>query len=179
MNKGNFLSETSYYTIKEVKTNGDVVANIVGTAQEVTLSKQYVDALLKSAHSFTETEKVNQTDLIKICLANPRTAMTVYFRKADKDKTKKAFDAEKAEAIQKVQTARVGDIPGLLSDLIDNPITKVIPGEMRIIVGYHAGIQDERGYLQFYDSEKDNVFKAINTRTFEYIIVDNKKYILK
>lgn len=179
MIKGNFLSETSYYTVKEVKANGDVVANIVGTTQEVTLSKEYVATLLKSADQFTSTEKVNQTDLIKMCLANPRTAMTIYFRKADKDKTKKAFEAEKLEAINKVQTARVGEVTALLSDLIDNPITKIIPGEMRTIIGYHEGNQDERGYLQFYDAEKDNVFKAINTRTFEYIIVNNIKYTLK
>lgn len=50
---------------------------------------------------------------------------------------------------------------------------------MRLIVGYHESNQDSRGYLQFFDVEKDKVFKAINTRTFEYAILNNIKYIIK
>jgi len=179
MQKGNFLSETSYYLVKEVKYNGDIVVNILGTTQEATLSKNYVDALVKSARDYSTETIVNQTELIQIVLNNPRTAMSIYFKKADKDKIKKAYESEKSTKIQQISNAKVTDIPKLLEDLIENPITKIIPGELRLIVGYHENNQDERGYLQFFDAEKDNVFKAINTRTFIYAIINNTKYIIK
>lgn len=100
MKEGNFLSETSYYIIKDIRPNGDIVANMLGNNQEVTLSKEYAKSLVKSAHNYDREEKVNQTELINIVLANPRTAMSIYFRKADKNKVKKVYEAEKATKIE-------------------------------------------------------------------------------
>jgi len=179
MQKGNFLSETSYYVVEDVAKNGDLTCNIVGTTTSVKISKQYADSILVSANDYIDEKQVNQTELINMVLANPRTAMSVKFKKADKDKTKKAYETEKNNKISEIRDAKVSDIERLLSDLIDNPISKIISGEERVIVGYHTGLQDERGYLQFFDAEKDNVFKAINTRTFEYAIINKAKYVVK
>ena len=69
------------------------------------------------------------------------------FYKKDIEKTNKAYEAEKKAIIQKVVDAKVSDIPALLNELIENPLSKVVPGKLRIMKGRHYSNIDELGRI--------------------------------
>lgn len=176
---GEVLSESSYFTISNIQKDQIEVEDSFGN-KGLKISKQYVEAILSSAIQYTTEEKISQTEMINIVSANPRTAMTIYFRKADKVKTKKAFKADlelKAIEVQKDFLDR-GKVA--LEEALVNPVLDYIPGEMREIKGYFIGTQDERGRFQFKDMEDSKkLIKGVDSRTINYVIVNNIKYILK
>jgi len=184
LTKGSILSETSFFIVKEVKKNEVLVTDEHGN--DVTVSNIYVDNVLKSADAFDKTEELNKTSLADLLLNNPRTAMTVAFIKASSEKSAKAYKAEKEAAIAKIKSAGLGQIEGLLNDLIENPITKTIPGELRVMKGCYSGFWGELGRVYFVDMEQprsagvhDTRLRQVDPRTIQYIILDNVKYILK
>lgn len=180
LKQGSILSESSYYVVKEVDAqyvwaymNGDT------TKQPIRLGKTYVEDFIKSADFFETEETCNQTEVIQKIMANPRTAMSIYFKKQDEKKKVKDFTAEKAAKIAEIRNAKVSDVEKLLSDLIDNPITQTIPGQMRLIKGYHNGTTDERGRIQFVDMEDKNILKGVDPRTIQYFIANGVKTSVK
>lgn len=182
LKKGSILSETSYFIVKQINKKDITLEDDFGN--EIEIGNEYVEKILVSADYFEIEEKKSMTELAEIFLNNPRIAMTVCFMKKDTVKTKKAYDAEVNAAIQKVQNARVGDVPTLLKDLIENPVSKVIPGEERIMKGRHYGQVDDLGRVQFVDMElpkTDSVggIRQVDPRTIKYLIVNGVKYTLK
>lgn len=182
LKKGSILSETSYYVVKQVNKTTLSLEDDFGN--EIEIGNEYVDKILVSADHFELEEKKSMTELAEIFLGSPRIAMTVCFMKKDTAKTKKAYDAEVKAAIETVQNARVADVPGLLKDLIENPVSKVIPGEERIMKGRHYGQIDDLGRVQFVDMElpkTDSVggIRQVDPRTIKYLIVNGVKYTLK
>jgi len=183
--KGAILSETSFFTVKEVQNKAIIAIDDFG--HEITISNGYVEQVMLSADYFETEEQKNMTDLADIFLNSPRVAQTVCFITKGSEKTKKAFEAEKQEATLKLQNAKVSEIAGLVSDLIENPITKNIPGEERIMRGRHYGVKDDLGRVSFIDMEVakdsslsyDNRTKKVDPRTIQWIIVNKVKYILK
>lgn len=179
---GSILGETQFYVVDSV--NGKEVKLIPeGATEPVTVNDKYVDKFLHSADSFEDTKKDSQTALINAVVSNPRTVMTIEFVKKDEPKTKKAYEAEKLAKVKEIQSARLKkDKEKLLLDLIDNPITKVIPGECRVIKGYHTGNVDDRGRITFFDLEQPkgvhNV-RQVDSRTIKMVIVNGVKYIIK
>lgn len=182
---GEILSETSFYTIKNIKDNAVELIDDLGNS--LTISKKYIEKIINSADFFEATEEKTMTELAELFINSPRIAMTVAFFKKDQAKTKKAYEAEKKAKIEEIQSARVADVPKLLNDLIENPLSKVIPGELRIMKGRHYGSIDELGRIQFIDMEQsrdaskdyDTRLRQVDPRTIQYIIVGGVKYQLK
>jgi len=176
---GQIFSEVQFYTV--VKTAGDKVQLINANKENIVVGQDYIDKCLQSADTYGKEEKLSQTDIINIIIAHPRTACSIYFKKQDKEKTKKAYNEEKAKKIEQIKNAKVSEVEALLSNLIDNPILNIIPGEMRLIKGYHSGTQDERGRINFIDMEDTTISvpKAVDPRTVEYVIINNTKYLSK
>jgi len=185
LKKGSILSETSFFVVKEVNKNDITVTDDFGN--EVNISNPYVEKVVNSADLYEKEEKKTMTELADILINSPRIAMTVAFFKKDVAKTQKAYKAEKEEAIKKVQEASLANAAKLLEDLIDNPISKVIPGELRVMKGRHYGQVDDLGRVHFVDMEQDKGTKAdsdarmrqIDPRTVQYIIVAGTKFSLK
>lgn len=180
LSKGDVLSETSYFTVEKVVDNIVHVEDSNGNT-DVKIHEKYVSQILKSSNQYDKTIKMSQTKLIEVVLANPRTAMSIYFQKADKNKTKKAFNQEKKDKIDEIENAPTSKVAGLLADLMDNPILDYIPGEMRVMEGYYTGTQDDRGRFKFMDMVVDsrgnkNVVKAVDSRTIQYAIIDGVRY---
>lgn len=177
---GDILSETSYYVVKKVGSACIIADNSIGI-KNIELSKTYVEQLLASANQIDKEEKLSQTEIISILMSNPRTACSVYFQKQDTPKTKKAIKEETAKWVEEAKAAFLSKGIIGLEEFATNPVKDYIPGEMRLIKGYHTGSQDERGRLQFVDMEdtKVTVPKAVDTRTIEWVIVNNVKYIKK
>jgi hypothetical protein len=125
--------------------------------------------------------------LADIFINTPRIAMTVAYYKKDTEKTKKDWEAEKAAKIEEINNAKVSEVPSLLNNLIENPISKIIPGELRVMKGRHYGEVDDLGRVRFVDMEislnknsnMDNRLRLVDPRTISYIIVDGIKYSLK
>lgn len=185
LKEGSILSETSFFIVQKIGDSGievkDDNGNVLG------ISKQYVEQILNSADIFEKEEKKTMTELAELLITSPRIAMTVAFHKKDVEKTKKAWEAEKKSKIDEINNAKLTDTPALLNDLIENPISKVIPGELRVMKGRHYGEVDDLGRVKFVDMEiaqsvvgaTDGRFRLVDPRTISYIIVDGVKYSLK
>ncbi len=182
---GSILSETSFFVVKSVEKDHVKVTDDLGNKLEIGLP--YVEAVLQSADLYDKEEYKTMTELADILINSPRIAMTVAFYKKDVAKTQKAYKAEVEAAIKEVQEATVSKVEGLLKNLIENPISKTIPGDLRIMKGRHYGQVDDLGRVHFVDMEQDKGTKAdsdarmrqIDPRTIVYIIVSGTKYSLK
>ena len=175
---GSILSETSFYIVEEV--NSSSVGLKDGNGNSINIGNDYVEAILSSADYFKKEEKKSLTDLTNLFISNSRVALTVAFYKKDVDKKKRDFNKEKADKIAEIKSAPVSKIESLLTDLIENPITKVIPGELRVMKGRHYGKMNDLGRIEFVDMESSSTFvKQVDPRTIQYIIVGGIKYSLK
>lgn len=190
LKKGSILSESSFFVVKDIQTSVVVVKDEFGN--EVTIGNKYVENVLCCADYFEKEEKKSMTELAEIFISSPRIAMTVAFYKKDTPKTKKAYEAEKAAKITEIQNASLANASKLLNDLIENPISKVIPGELRIMKGRHYGHIDELGRIHFIDMEIEKEIKPskdggeydsrkreVDPRTIQWLIVNKTKYSLK
>jgi len=187
LKSGSVLSESSFFVVKSVDAKGIVASDEFGN--DINLSKEYVEKILNSADQFSTEEKYTKTQLADLFINSPRIAMTVAFTKQDTAKTKKAYEAEVAAAVEAVQNAKVSEVEGLLKNLIANPISKNIPGELRVMKGRHDGFIDDLGRIaHFIDMEKplsitatghDTRSRQVDPRTISYIIVNDVKYTLK
>lgn len=179
---GSILSETSFFVVKEVNPTNIVV--IDDHDNEITIGDKYVEQVLASADIFETEEKKTMTELADLFINSPRIAMTVAFMKKDTEKTKKAYTAEKQAKIDEITNAKVSDVPRLLNDLIENPITKTIPGELRVMKGRHYGLLDDLGRMQFVDMELPKTdasarLRQVDPRTIQFLVVNGVKYTLK
>jgi len=185
VSKGSILSETSFYVVKEVKSDVVIVTDDFG--HEITLGKKYVDQITVSADWYDSEEPKSMTELAEIFINSPRIAMSVSFITKSTEKSKKEFESEKASKIQEIQNASLSSASALLSDLIENPITKIIPGHLRVIKGRHYGKVDDLGRIHFIDMELgrdatktyDTRSRQVDPRTLQWLIVNGVKYFLK
>lgn len=172
------LSETNFFVVEKIV--GKEVQLKTSSGKSIVVNEGYVNNFLQSADQFDKEEKRTKTELAEILINSPRIAITVAFFKQSTEKTKKVFETEKQNKIDEISNAKVADIPRLLSDLIENPITKTIPGELRIMKGRHYSQIDDLGRVKFTDMEvvSGSQERQVDTRSLQYIIVNNTKYIL-
>ena len=183
--KGSILSETSFYTVNEV--SGEMVTVTTDNGQKVNIGKEYLRDICSSADQFDKVEKLTKTALADIFINSPRVALTVAFFKQDKPKTKTAIKKEKVAMVEKFQNAKVSELAGLVDEFVANPITDVIPGELRVMKGRHYGKVDDLGRVSFVDMEQDRGsnpeydarLRQVDPRTIQYVIVGSTKYELK
>lgn len=182
---GSILSETSFYVVKEVQKDLIIVNDDFG--HSIKLGRKYVEEITISADYYETEEKKSMTELADILINSPRTAMTVCFVTKDTEKTKKDFEAEKQAKITEIQNASLKNAEALLNNLIENPITRVIPGKERVMKGRHYGNLDDLGRVHFIDMEitrdaskdYDTRSRQVDPRTIKWLIVNKVKYILK
>lgn len=183
--KGSILSETSFYVVEGV--SGGKVSVTDDFGHKITLSEKYVNEITISADQYETEETKSMTELAEIFINSPRIALTVEFVTKDLEKTKKDFNAEKLAKITEIQNATLKNAESLLSDLIENPITKVIPGKLRVMKGRHYGYIDDLGRVAFIDMEiardttkaYDTRLRHVDPRTIQTLIINKVKYTLK
>lgn len=174
--KGQILSESQFYLVEEVKSNGNIIVKD-DNGTKVELSKEYADKMLSSAHSFTKEEKVNKTDIANLFLSNSRVAMTVCFNKQVKE----------ADVVAEITKAISNATLAEMEKAIKKGVKKAIIGEERIMIGRHYGASDEFGRIHFVDMEitkdltknYDIRMRLVDPRTINWLIVNNIKYSLK
>lgn len=176
MKKGNILSESQFYIVEEVKTNGNVIV-VDDLGQKIELSKDYADTMLSSAHSFAKEEKKTKTELAELFIANSRVVMTVCFYKQVKE----------ADVTTEIMKAYEGSTVKTMESAIKKAVKKGLEGEERVMIGRHYGATDEFGRIHFVDMEAtrdttksyDTRMRLVDPRTLQYLIVNNVKYTLK
>ena len=183
---GSILSETSFYVVKSLEKGGKVVV-VDDYGHSINLSERYVKEITVSADQYDTEEKKTKTEMQEIFFASPRLAMTVAYITQSSEKPKKEYDAEKAAKIDEISRASLSTAAVLLGDLIDNPITREIPGKLRVMKGRHYGSQDTNGRVSFIDMEitrdaskdYDTRTRLMDPRTIQWMIVNKVKYTQK
>ena len=183
---GSILSETSFYVVKSLEKGGKVVV-VDDYGHSINLSERYVKEITISADQYDSEEKKTKTEMQEILLANPRIAMTVAYITQSTEKLKRDYEAEKTAKINEIQRASLSTAAKLLEDLIDNPITREIPGKLRVMKGRHYGHQDTNGRVSFIDMEItrdaskdfDTRTRLMDPRTIQWMIVNKVKNVLK
>lgn len=175
---GDILGESQYYVVQKVA--GDRVQLKAGEGS-VVVDKAYVENYLNSADQFSKEENMTKTALAELFIGNPRIVMTVAFFKQDKTKTIKAYKAEVQEQAEKVQKDFMAKGISAVIEALSNPVSKIIPGELRVMRGRHYGEVDDLGRITFTDMEVTDgtQLRAVDPRTIQYIIVNDIKYSLK
>ena len=182
---GTIFSENSFYVVKEVQQAKIIVTDEFG--HEITMGLPYVKEILVCADFYEKEEQKTMTELAELFINSPRIAMTASYITKATEKTKKEFEAEKATKMAEIQNASLKNATALLNDLMDNPITKTIPGRERVIKGRHYGHVDDLGRVNFIDMEikrdttkdYDTRSRQVDPRTIRYLIINKTKYTLK
>lgn len=178
LKKGDFLSETQFYTVSS-KTSSNLTLKTDG-GNEITIGKSYAESLLLSDNQFDETVKMSRTELTEKVLASSRVVMTVNFNKKVKD----------ADVVNEI--SNVYDQLGIGMSKADFK-KKVkaamnLKGEERTMRGRHYGTVDPTtGRLQFIDMEQEKVDgkdydtrqRQVDPRTLNWAIIAGVKYIVK
>ena len=82
LKRGDFLSTTVYYTVSDIRDNGDVVV-MDEDGKSLTISKDIVTRESYSAQQFTEDVVSTRTDIVKVLQNAGDTIFTVKFKKKD------------------------------------------------------------------------------------------------
>jgi len=183
---GSILSESSFFIVKKILPGSIVVSDEHGN-DNITLGNKYVEKILSSADYYDREEVKTRTELIEIFDSNPRIAMAVGFYEKDKEKLVRDYKSEVEAAKQAFVNAKMSELPIMVQNLIENPITRTTPGAFREMKGRHYGSYNEHKRMSFIDMEVtkdnsasyDNRTRQVDPRTIEYIIVNGCKYNLK
>lgn len=175
------LSETQFYSVKNVTKDSVVLIN--DTGGEVNVNKKYAEECLISSDQVQKEEKLSRTDLANIFLSNPGVILTVnYNKKVDEKEVKKELAAlypNKGGKIlsEKEYVAKVNSV-----------LATALQGEERTMVGRHNGIKDDFGRVHFIDMEADASkstssydarHRLVDPRTINWLILRGTKYIVK
>jgi len=176
------LSETQFYSVKQIKGNEIEVVNDYG--QEITLSKSYVEQLLVASDQVTETKKMSRTDVINLFMTATNVICTCnYNKKADEKEIQKQLIALYPNKAGKILSQ--ADYEKAIKKNLSDALT----GEERTMVGRHYGRTDEFGRIKFIDMEapggydaakdSDSRQRLVDPRTINWIILRGVKYEVK
>lgn len=172
--KGDFLSETQYYEVKNVTPDQIAVVNERGF--EFNIGRAIVEEGLFSATQFTETVKVSRTELIEIFHGVGDTVFQVCFNKQPT-----------ADAINEaIESANKGKI--LPINELKRLVKQAYKGEERILIGYLVKTETGFGRSMVIDLEAntskstpewDSRLRQVDHRTLNWLIYKNIKYEVK
>lgn len=193
--KGDIFSESSHYVVEGVASN-NVVFKHQESGQIVQIEKSYVQNLMSTANQFskvvevTKEDKVDGTPGIRTIWENIHSSQvfTVCFKKQDTVKSKKRFneevEAKTAQLLESIETARIqkkgvaNAAKAAILALAENPITKIIEGEERILKGYKLDFTSRDGKYSCMDMEINDV-RPVNINTIKWLVFDGVKYEVK
>jgi hypothetical protein len=114
---------------------------------------------------------------------------TVTYRKVGKELSAKAYDKlledkanEVLALIEEAKNSKKGVAKAastVIVDLLKNPITRNVEGELRVLTGRKLQFTSQDGFFKVVDFEvTDGQPRSVNINTVEEIIVNGVKYIL-
>jgi hypothetical protein len=157
---GAVYSRQSFGTVVGESFDSVTVRNEDGL--EWSVSRSIFNEEFVVADQVSSESIVNQTELIEQIVKNPRTAMTIHFRK-------KVNPADVTKALR----AALEDVePG--SRKFASAVKEAVAGEPRTMIGRHYADFDDRGRLNFIEHGKG--LRLVDPRTVEFAIVRGVKY---
>lgn len=198
---GDIFSEESHYIVKEVKKDS-VVFEHLESGKTVNLSNEYVHNMLNTSDQYEKEVKVTKEDKkdgtpgIRTIFESIKSSevFTVVFKKQDKVKTKKQFEAEReaqrVEAIALIDKAKrqkksmAVAYKEALELIQDNPVKDYIEGEDRVLRGYKMQFVSRDGKYKCMDmdierTEKETGERLVNINTINCLIYNGVKYIVE
>lgn len=119
---------------------------------------------------------------------------TVTFKKQDKPKSKKQYDAEVSaiveqfsNSIDSVKNSKKGvanAAKNLVTELLNNPILPYVEGETRVLRGFKLQFESRDGKYRCLDMDiertnKESGERLVNINTISELIYNGVKYIVK
>lgn len=198
---GDIFSEESHYIVKEVK-KGSVVFEHLESGKTVSLSNEYVHNMLNTSDQYEREVKVTKEDKkdgtpgIRTIFEGIKSSevFTVVFKKQDKAKTKKQFEAEReaqrVEAIALIDKAKKQKksmavaYKEALEFIQNNPVKDYIEGEDRVLRGYKMQFVSRDGKYKCMDmdierTEKETGERLVNINTISQLIYNGVKYVVE
>lgn len=116
---------------------------------------------------------------------------TVCFQTQSKDMTNKEFEEltaaqlkEAVDLIEKAKTSKKGvaTVAGqAIKKIQENPISKVVPGKMRVLRGYKVQFTSRDGKYDCVDmdiAEKNNI-RPVNINTIDWLVFNGVRYVVE
>lgn len=198
---GSVLSESSHYIVEEILA-GTARVKHFESGDSVNISVSYLKNFTCSGDIYDTTVEVTKEDKkdgslgIRSIWENIHSAQvfTVCFKKQDKPKSKKQYEAEineRAEAfaaaIDRVKAQKKGvanAAKSLVEELSKNPILPYTEGEERILRGYKIQFASRDGKYDCVDmdierTEKESGIRPVNINTIKWLIIGGTKYVVK
>ena len=197
--KGDILSESSHYKVKNILGNS-VILEHFESRNEVSIDKDYLHNFCNTADSYITEIKVTKEDKkdgtlgIRSIWENIYNSkvFTVCFKKQDTKKSNKQFTTEvnalaeqMCKEIDQVKASKKGVADWAkktLHALMSNPIPKIVEGEDRVLRGYKIQFESRDGKYQCIDmdiEDSENNVRLVNINTIKWLIIDNTKYIVQ
>ena len=197
---GDIISESSHYKVLSTGTNVDLCHQESG--ETVSISKSYLQRYTNSGDEYEEEVEVTKEDKrdgtpgIRTIFEGIHSGQvfTVCFKKQDKPKSKKQYDAEVAhivegfsEEIDAVKNSKKGvanAAKALVQQLMNNPILPYVEGEDRVLRGYKIQFESRDGRYNCIDmdierTDKEEGIRPVNITTIKWLIYNGKKYVVK
>ena len=193
------LSEISHY--KVIGINADDSIRVVHTesGDVVNIGRTYVEKYIKSGDNYDKEVEVTREDKKDGTLGirsifegiHSGQVFTVCFKKQDKPKSAKQFNAEVNEIVTKVceeidqvKSSKRGVAEWAkrtILALMKNPISKVVEGEDRILRGYKIQFESRDGRYDCVDmdivkTDKESGIRPVNILTIKWLIYNGVKY---
>ena len=197
--KGDILSESSHYRVKNILGNS-VILEHFESKNEVSIDKDYLRNFCNTADSYIAEIKVTKEDKkdgtlgIRSIWENIYNSkvFTVCFKKQDKPKSKKKLQEEidtiveqfsnSIDAIKNSKKGVANAAKNLVTELVNNPVLPYEEGEDRVLRGYKIQFESRDGKYQCIDmdiEDSENNIRLVNINTIKWLIIDNTKYIVQ
>ena len=193
------LSEVSHYRVIGINADGNIRVVHAESGDVVNIGRTYVEKYIKSGDNYDKEVEVTREDKKDGTLGirsifegiHSGQVFTVCFKKQDKPKSAKQFNAEVNEIVTKVceeidqvKSSKKGVAEWAkrtISALMKNPISKVVEGEDRILRGYKIQFESRDGRYDCVDmdivkTDKESGIRPVNILTIKWLIYNGVKY---
>lgn len=201
LKQGSIISESSHYIVNRVSGSNAWLTHFE-SGEEVQIGMSYLKNYTNSADLFETTVKVTKEDKkdgtpgIRTIFEGIKSSevFTVVFKKQDKAKTKKQFEAEReaqrVEAIALIDKAKKQKksmavaYKEALEFIQNNPVKDYIEGEDRVLRGYKMQFVSRDGKYKCMDmdierTEKETGERLVNINTISQLIYNGVKYVVE
>ena len=201
LREGSIISESSHYIVENILGSTATLIHFE-SGQQVHISTAYLASYTNSADLYDNEVKVGKEDKkdgtlgIRSIWENIHSGQvfTVCFKKQDKPKSAKKFNAEVneivtrvCEEIDQVKSSKKGVAEWAkrtISALMTNPVSKYEEGEDRVLRGYKIQFSSRDGRYDCVDmditrTDKESGIRPVNILTIKWLIFDGIKYTVE
>ena len=201
LREGSIISESSHYIVENILGSTATLIHFE-SGQQVHISTAYLASYTNSADLYDNEVKVGKEDKkdgtlgIRSIWENIHSGQvfTVCFKKQDKPKSAKKFNAEVneivtrvCEEIDQVKSSKKGVAEWAkrtISALMTNPVSKYEEGEDRVLRGYKIQFSSRDGRYDCVDmditkTDKESGIRPVNINTIKWLIFDGIKYTVE